>query len=99
MKDYGFIFRDDKELSKKAKVISSLTRDITEYIFESLKLDIKTKNKKYKVAYHSACSMQHGQKVHSQPMALLEKTNNEILEIPGRTHLLWFSWNLQYFTV
>jgi glycolate oxidase iron-sulfur subunit len=28
MKDYGFIFRDDKELSKKAKVISSLTRDI-----------------------------------------------------------------------
>ena len=82
MKDYGFIFRDDKELSKKAKVISDLTRDISEYIFESLKLDIKEKNKKYKVAYHSACSMQHGQKVHSQPIALLEKTNNEILEIP-----------------
>jgi glycolate oxidase iron-sulfur subunit len=82
MKDYGFIFRDDKELSKKAKVISSLTRDISEYIFESIKLDIKTKNKKYKVAYHSACSMQHGQKVHSQPISLLEKTNNEILEIP-----------------
>ena len=37
MKDYGFIFRDDKELSKKAKVISKLTRDITEYIYESLK--------------------------------------------------------------
>ena len=35
MKDYGFIFRDDKELSKKAKVISDLTRDISEYIFES----------------------------------------------------------------
>ena len=82
MKDYGFIFRDNKELSKKAKVISSLTRDISEYIFESIKLDIKTKNKKYKVAYHSACSMQHGQKVHSQPISLLEKTNNEILEIP-----------------
>ena len=29
MKDYGFIFRDDKELSKKAKVISDLTRDIS----------------------------------------------------------------------
>jgi glycolate oxidase iron-sulfur subunit len=99
MKDYGFIFRDDKELSKKAKVISSLTRDISEYIFESLKLDIKAKNKKYKVAYHSACSMQHGQKVHSQPISLLEKTKNEILEIPEGTYLLWFSWNLQYFTV
>jgi len=82
MKDYGFIFRDDKELSKKAKVISDLTRDISEYIFESLKLDIKSKGKKYKVAYHSACSMQHGQKVHAQPISLLEKTNNEIMEIP-----------------
>ncbi|GIS77894.1 MAG: hypothetical protein CM1200mP13_12530 [Candidatus Pelagibacterales bacterium] len=59
MKDYGFIFRDDKELSKKAKVISDLTRDIPEYIFESLKLDIKSKGKKYKVAYtlHAQCSM------------------------------------------
>ena len=82
MKDYGFIFRDDKELSKKAKLVSSLTKDITEYLFESLKLNIKPKDKKYKVAYHSACSMQHGQKVHTQPISLLEKTNNEILEIP-----------------
>ncbi len=82
MKDYGFIFRDDKELSKKAKVISDLTRDISEYIFDSLKLDIKSRGKKYKVAYHSACSMQHGQKVHAQPISLLEKTNNEIMEIP-----------------
>ena len=82
MKDYGFIFRDDKELSKKAKLISSLTKDVSEYLFESLKLDIKIKDKKYKVAYHSACSMQHGQKVHAQPISLLEKTNNEIMEIP-----------------
>ncbi len=82
MKDYGFIFRDDKELSKKAKLISSLTKDVSEYLFESLKLDIIIKDKKYKVAYHSACSMQHGQKVHAQPISLLEKTNNEIMEIP-----------------
>ena len=82
MKDYGFIFRDDKDFSKKAKVISELTKDVTEYIYESLKLNIKVKEKKYKVAYHSACSMQHGQKVHNQPLSLLEQTKNEILEIP-----------------
>lgn len=82
MKDYGFIFRDDKEFSKKAKIISELTKDVTEYIYESLKLNIKVKEKKYKVAYHSACSMQHGQKVHNQPLSLLEQTKNEILEIP-----------------
>ena len=82
MKDYGFIFREDKELRQKAKIISKLTKDITEYIFESLKIDIKPKNTKYKVAYHSACSMQHGQKVHYQPMNLLQRTGNQILEIP-----------------
>ena len=38
--------------------------------------------KVYKIAYHSACSMQHGQKVHNQPIELLAKTSNEILEIP-----------------
>jgi glycolate oxidase iron-sulfur subunit len=49
---------------------------------KSLKLNFKIKDKKYKIAYHSACSMQHGQKVHDQPMSLLNKTENEIMEIP-----------------
>jgi glycolate oxidase iron-sulfur subunit len=40
------------------------------------------KDKKFKIAYHSACSMQHGQKIHQQPMDLLKKTGNEIVEIP-----------------
>jgi len=82
LKDYGFIFRDDKDYKEKAKLISKLTKDVTEYLSENLKLKIKKKNKKYKIAYHSACSMQHGQKVHSQPINLLTKTDNEILEIP-----------------
>ena len=82
LKDYGFIFRDDKDYKEKAKLISKLTKDVTEYLSENLKLRIKKKNKKYKIAYHSACSMQHGQKVHSQPIDLLTKTDNEILEIP-----------------
>jgi glycolate oxidase iron-sulfur subunit len=82
LKDYGFIFRDDKKMKKKAKKISELTKDISEYLNESLKLNIKIKDKKYKIAYHSACSMQHGQKVHDQPMSLLNKTKNEIMEIP-----------------
>ena len=59
LKDYGFIFRDDKKLKEKAKKISELSKDVTEYLSESLKLKIKKKNKKYKIAYHSACSMQH----------------------------------------
>ena len=82
MKDYGYIFKDDEKMKKKAKVISDLTKDVSEYLDTNLKLNFKVKDKKYKIAYHSACSMQHGQKVHSQPMSLLSKTNNEIMEIP-----------------
>jgi len=82
MKDYGFIFKDNEKMKKKAKVISDLTKDVSEYLNENLKLNFKSKDKKYKIAYHSACSMQHGQKVHNQPMELLTKTHNEIMEIP-----------------
>ena len=83
LKDYGHIFKNDKDLKKKAKKISELTKDITEYLDENLKLNISINTeKKYKIAYHSACSMQHGQKVHQQPKDLISKTGNEVLEIP-----------------
>jgi len=82
VKDYGFIFRDDKKMKKKAKKISELTKDVSEYLSESLNLKFENKEKKLRIAYHSACSMQHGQKVHNQPINLLAKTKNEILEIP-----------------
>tara|TARA_B100000886_G_C20418972_1_gene490564 strand:+ start:583 stop:1875 length:1293 start_codon:yes stop_codon:yes gene_type:complete len=82
LKDYGFIFRDDPELKKKAKKISELTKDITEFLFNNIDLKYTKKNDNYKIAYHSACSMQHGQKVHSIPLELLKKTGNTIMEIP-----------------
>ena len=86
IKDYSFIFKDhaDKSLRRKAKVISDIALDITEYLEESIKLDFTRTNnsKRYNIAYHSACSMQHGQKVHDQPIELLKKTGNNILEVP-----------------
>ena len=85
LKDYGFIFRSDKDFKKKAKKISELTKDITEYLDENVKLNFITKSRNekiYRIAYHSACSMQHGQKIHNGPIELIKKTGNEILEIP-----------------
>ena len=84
LKDYGFIFRGDADFKKKAKKISELTKDITEYLSDKVKLNFITNSlneKKYKIAYHSACSMQHGQKIHKQPINLIKKTGNEVLEI------------------
>ena len=84
LKDYGYIFRDypDKEIRKKAKIVSSLAKDVTEYLGKNIKLNYINQEKKFKIAYHSACSMQHGQRIHKQPMDLLKKTGNEIVEIP-----------------
>ncbi len=85
LKDYGFIFRGNKDFKKKAKKISELTKDISEYLDENVKLNfVKNKNnaKLYKIAYHSACSMQHGQKIHEIPMNLIKKTGNQVLNIP-----------------
>jgi|TARA_B110001452_G_C15178809_1_gene409482 glycolate oxidase iron-sulfur subunit len=82
LKDYGFIFRNNKDLKKKAKKISELTKDISEYLDENLKLEFLNNKEKYRIAYHSACSMQHGQKVHEQPLNLIKKTGNEVLNIP-----------------
>ena len=84
LKDYGFIFRSDDNFKKKAKKISELTKDIAEYLDNKVKLNFNTKSineKKYKIAYHSACSMQHGQKIHKEPINLIKKTGNEVLEI------------------
>ena len=84
LKDYSFIFRTDDNFKKKAKKISELTKDIAEYLDNKVKLNFIAKpmnEKKYKIAYHSACSMQHGQKIHKEPINLIKKTGNEVLEI------------------
>ena len=84
LKDYGFILRSDENFKKKAKKISELTKDISEYLDEKVKLNFIAKSagaKKYKIAYHSACSMQHGQKIHKEPISLIKKTGNEVFEI------------------
>jgi len=84
LKDYAFIFRSDNDFRKKAKKISELTKDISEYLEDKVKLNFvktSTNEKKYKVAYHSACSLQHGQKVHIGPINLIKKTGNEVVEI------------------
>jgi len=85
LKDYGFIFRTDKDFKKKAKKISELTKDISEYLDDNVKLNFVEKNKNekvYNIAYHSACSMQHGQNIHKEPINLIKKTGNNVFEIP-----------------
>jgi glycolate oxidase iron-sulfur subunit len=81
VKDYGFMFRDDPALAEKAKRISLLTRDVTELMAElGLKDPVIATGQT--VAYHSACSMQHGQRIREEPKHLLARAGFQIKDVP-----------------
>jgi len=84
LKDYGFMLREDPAWAAKATKVAALARDVTEVMAE-IGLAPKARPS-MRVAYHSACSMQHGQKLHRPPRALLEAAGFEVVEIP-ETHL------------
>ncbi|HUO55270.1 MAG TPA: glycolate oxidase subunit GlcF [Rhodoblastus sp.] len=81
VKDYGFMFRDDPDFADKAATISSLTRDITELMTE-IGLQAPANPTGRRVAYHSACSLQHGQQVRAQPKQLLKEAGFVVLDPP-----------------
>ncbi len=81
VKDYGHLFAQDPDYADKAKFVSSLTKDITEFA-ASLTLDAPKGWTDIRVAYHSACSMQHGQRIHEPPRKLLRNAGFTVLEIP-----------------
>src|SRR5581483_6026940 len=81
MKDYGFMLRTDPAYAEKAARISSLSRDITEFL-ATLPLTAKAGVPGLAVAYHSACSLQHGQRVRNQPKDLLGRLGFTVRDIP-----------------
>ncbi len=85
VKDYGFMFIDDKYMAEKAKRVANITKDISEIIME-LGLEEQKENKNLTIAYHGACSLQHGQKITSEPKILLKKAGFNIVE-PKEAHL------------
>jgi glycolate oxidase iron-sulfur subunit len=81
VKDYGYVFRGDARLAQQAAAVSALARDVTEVLAELGLPPVTAGTPKLAVAYHSACSMQHGQKVERPPRALLAAAGFELAEI------------------
>lgn len=81
VKDYGFIFRNDPALAEPAKVVSGLARDITELMTE-IGLQTPVNPGRLRVAYHSACSLQHGQRVTQAPKRLLQAAGFTVADVP-----------------
>jgi len=85
IKDYGFMLRLDPAYAQKAERVSALAKDVTEYL-ATLDLPEPARKPGLTVAYHSACSMQHGQKIIRQPKDLLARAGFVVKE-PREGHL------------
>lgn len=83
VKDYGHMFRNDP-LADAAAQVSGLAMDISELLMQ---LDIpESAARREKIAYHAACSLQHGQKIKTYPKDLLKRAGFTVVE-PADSHL------------
>jgi glycolate oxidase iron-sulfur subunit len=86
VKDYGHLFRTDPQLAEPAACISGMARDISELLgelgFEAVARQHGVRQGAPVVAYHSACSLQHGQGVDAQPKALLRAAGFAVRDVP-----------------
>jgi glycolate oxidase iron-sulfur subunit len=84
IKDYGHMLRLDPAYAEKAARVSSTAKDITEYL-ATLALPSHMP-RGLTVAYHSACSLQHGQKITTTPKLLLKAAGFTVRD-PAEGHL------------
>jgi glycolate oxidase iron-sulfur subunit len=83
VKDYGHMFRNDA-LAEDAARVSAIAMDVSELLMQ---LDLpEGADKGTRVAYHAACSLQHGQKIKTFPKDLLKRAGFEVVE-PSDPHL------------
>ena len=82
VKDYGHMFRNDP-LAQDAARVAGLACDITEFL---VRIGLPEGQGKMRVAYHAACSLQHGQQVKAAPKDLLRQAGFEVVE-PADSHL------------
>ncbi len=86
LKDYGFMFRAEPEpWRSRADKVASLSKDISEYLTK-LGYEPTREASELTVAYHSACSLQHGQQIRNQPKALLRSAGFRVLD-PAEPHI------------
>jgi len=81
IKDYGFLLRNDRAYAQKAARISARARDITEFLAK-LNLRAVGPSAPLNIAYHAACSLQHGQNVLREPKDLLSKVGFVVKDVP-----------------
>ena len=85
IKDYGHMLRLEPAYAERAAKVSALAKDVSEFLVER-ELPVPVITAGTRVAYHSACSLQHGQKVKTAPKTLLSRAGFMVLD-PAEGHL------------
>ena len=83
VKDYGHMFRNEP-LAQDAARVSDMAMDVSELLMQ-LELP-EGAGQDLRIAYHAACSLQHGQQIKTHPKTLLKRAGFEVVE-PADAHL------------
>ena len=81
VKDYGHLLKREPEYAARAARISSLALDISEFLGK-YELGPPKRWSSLRIAYHPACSLQHGQGVKELPRDQLVKAGYSVVDIP-----------------
>ena len=88
--EYGHLLADDPAYAAKAKRVTELTRDLSEIVAaesESLQQQLSAspafaQGAKPRIAFHSPCSLQHGQQIRGKVEALLGACGYALTRVP-----------------
>jgi glycolate oxidase iron-sulfur subunit len=83
VKDYGTLLRDDPHYASKAAHVALICKDISEVLInEDISRLVPKQIPQQKIAFHSPCTLQHGQKLNGITETLLTKLGFSLTDVP-----------------
>ncbi|MEW6305528.1 MAG: glycolate oxidase subunit GlcF [Verrucomicrobiota bacterium] len=82
VKDYGHLLRHDENYAQKAAHVARITKDISEVLTDMDVEKLKPATARVSIAFHSPCTLQHGQKLNGVTERLLEKLGFTLTAVP-----------------
>ena len=81
VKDYVKLLEHDVEYAEKSKKISSLTKDLSEVLVNEDLTPLINTTRQEKIAFHSPCTLQHGQKINGVVETLLSRVGYQLTNV------------------
>ncbi len=82
VKDYGRLLRADNTYAEKAARVSELAKDLSEILARENLAAFKPAVSRGKIAFHSPCTLQHGQKLNGTVETIISKLGFILTPVP-----------------